>query len=136
MTSSDKGEVTLNSLVKFRKDGYYRIYVEDTDGNEAYIQFTVWDVSDGINDESEVDWFTVTQLDKVKKVYKEWNSMIAQMQRQYPALKNNTYWLRISDTFYDNMKDVINNKKSRNFDDYDDFKSAFDDWYKYTITNI
>ena len=62
--------------------------------------------------------------------------MVAQMQRQYPALKKDTYWARMSETFYDDMKDVINNKKSRNFDDYDDFKSAFDDWYKYTITNI
>jgi hypothetical protein len=41
MTSSDKGEVTLSSLVKFKKDGYYRIYVKDTDGNESYIQFNV-----------------------------------------------------------------------------------------------
>jgi hypothetical protein len=31
MTSSDRGNVTLNNLVKFRKDGYYRIYVKDTD---------------------------------------------------------------------------------------------------------
>ena len=36
MTSSDKGNVTLSNLVKFRKNGYYRIYVRDTDGNESY----------------------------------------------------------------------------------------------------
>jgi hypothetical protein len=41
MKSSDKGEVTLSNLVKFRKNGYYRIYVKDTDGNESYIQFNV-----------------------------------------------------------------------------------------------
>ncbi|MBQ5945663.1 hypothetical protein IJL65_04775 [bacterium] len=41
MKSSDDGEVTLKNLVKFRKNGYYRIYVEDTDGNESYIQFNV-----------------------------------------------------------------------------------------------
>lgn len=135
MTSSDRGNITLNSLVKFRKDWYYRIYVEDTDGNESYIQFSVWDVNDD-DDESDVDGYTSTQLDKVKKVYKEWNSMIAQMQRQYPSLKKDSYWLRISDNFYDDMKDVINNKKSRNFDDYDDFQKAFDEWYKYTMQNI
>ena len=41
MTSSDDGEVTLKNLVKFKKSGYYRIYVEDTDGNDAYVQINV-----------------------------------------------------------------------------------------------
>jgi hypothetical protein len=30
MKSSDDGEITLKDLIKFRKDGYYRIYVKDT----------------------------------------------------------------------------------------------------------
>jgi hypothetical protein len=54
MTSSDKGEVTLKNLVKFKKNGYYRIYVEDTSGNESYIQFSVGNVSDSGDDESNV----------------------------------------------------------------------------------
>jgi hypothetical protein len=41
MTSSDYGEATLKNLVKFKKSGYYRIYVEDTDGNESYVQINV-----------------------------------------------------------------------------------------------
>jgi hypothetical protein len=41
MTSSDDGEATLNNLIKFKKSGYYRIYVEDTDGNESYVQINV-----------------------------------------------------------------------------------------------
>ena len=134
MTSSDRGEVTLNSLVKFKKNWYYRIYVEDTDGNESYIQFNVWNTDD--DDESKVSWFSTTEFEKVKKVYKEWNTMIAQMQREYPVLKRNTSWTRLSENFYDDMKDVVNNKSSRDFDDYDDFKKAFDDWYKYTMENI
>jgi len=52
MTSSDDGEVNLKNLVKFRKNGYYRIYVEDTDGNESYIQFNVGDVDDDYDDDS------------------------------------------------------------------------------------
>jgi hypothetical protein len=134
MTSSDRGEVTLNSLVKFKKNWYYRIYVEDTDGNESYIQFNVGKTDD--DDESKVSWFSTTEFEKVKKVYKEWNTMIAQMQREYPVLKRNTSWTRLSENFYDDMKDVVNNKSSRDFDDYDDFKKSFDDWYKYTMENI
>ena len=58
------------------------------------------------------------------------------MQRRYPSLKRDTYWQKLSDNFYNDMKDVINNKKSRNFDDFEDFQDAFDDWYKYTMRNI
>ena len=135
MTSSDRGEITLNSLVKFRKNGYYRIYVEDTDGNESYIQFSVGTAGNN-DDESDVSGFSKAQLEKVKSTYKEWNSMIAQMQRENPSLKKDSYWIKLSDNFYDDLKDVINNKKSRDFDDYDDFQKAFDDWYKYTMQNI
>ena len=41
MTSSDDGEAVLKNLVKFKKSGYYRIYVEDTDDNESYVQINV-----------------------------------------------------------------------------------------------
>ena len=41
MTSSDYGEKTLSSLVKFKKAGTYRIYAEDEDGNEDYIDISV-----------------------------------------------------------------------------------------------
>ena len=137
MKSSDGGEITLKDLVKFRKDGYYRIYVKDTAWNENYIQFSVGDTDDDEDDdESNVNGFSNSELAKVKSVYKEWNSMVAQMQRKYPSLKKDTYRIKISDNFYNDMKDVINNKKSRNFDDYDDYIKAFNDWYKYTTQNI
>jgi hypothetical protein len=41
MVSSDNGKITIGDLVKFKKSGYYRVYVEDTNGNESYIQFNV-----------------------------------------------------------------------------------------------
>jgi hypothetical protein len=58
------------------------------------------------------------------------------MQRKYPKLKRDNYWIRLSNTFYDDMKDVINNERYRNFSDYDEFEDAFDDWYYYTMRNI
>ena len=135
MTSSDKGEVTLKSLVKFKKKWYYRIYVEDTDDNENYIQFSVG-VSDDDDDDDEVDWFSAKELSKVKDVYDEWNSMIAQMQAKYTHLKRDTYWIKLSNNFYDDMEDIIDNKKNRDLEDYDDFQEAFNDWYEYTMRNI
>ncbi|MBO7504694.1 hypothetical protein J6T66_00525 [bacterium] len=139
MKSSDDGEVTLSNLVKFRKNGYYRIYVEDTDGNESYIQFNVGDIDDDDDDYSsstKVSGFSSTELEKIKTVYKNWNSMVAEMQRKYPSLKKDKYWISLSNNLYDDLKDVINNKKVRDFDDYDDFMDAFNDWYDYTMRNI
>ena len=46
MRSSDDGEVTLKNLVKFKKKGYYRVYVKDTDGDQDYVDFSVWGSSD------------------------------------------------------------------------------------------
>ncbi len=136
MKSSDDGEITLKNLVKFKKNGYYRIYVEDTDGNESYIQFSVGNADDDDYVSSNVNGFSTKQLNIVKKVYKEWDNLIWQMQRKYPSLKRDTYWVKLSDNFYNDMKDVINNKKYRDFSDYDDFQDAFNDWYKYTMRNI
>jgi hypothetical protein len=34
------------------------------------------------------------------------------------------------------MKEVIDNKKSKNFSDYNDFERAFDEWYNYTMENV
>ena len=41
MTSSDDGKAVLKNLVKFKKSWYYRIYAEDIDGNESYVQINV-----------------------------------------------------------------------------------------------
>ena len=121
-------------MVKFKKNGYYRIYVKDTDWNESYIQFNVGGSSN--DNESSVSGFTTSELTKVKKVYKEWDDMVWQMQRKYPSLKKDSYWIKLSDNLYKDMEDAIYDRKYRDFKDYDDFQEAFDDWYKYTINNI
>ena len=137
MTSSDDGEVTLKNLVKFRKNGYYRIYVEDTDGNESYIQFNVGDVDDDDDDEeSSVSGFTVSELAKIKKVYREWDDLVWELKRKYPSLKKDSYWIKLSDNLYEDIEDVVYNRRYRDFKDYDDFRDAFDDWYNYTMRNI
>ena len=62
--------------------------------------------------------------------------MVAEMQRLYPRLKKDTYWIQISNNIYDDLKDVANNKKVRDFDDYQDFEKAFQEWYQYTMKNV
>jgi hypothetical protein len=57
MTSSDDGEAILKNLVKFKKSGYYRIYVEDVDGNESYVQISV-DTSSSSSTSDEIELST------------------------------------------------------------------------------
>ena len=135
MKSSDDGEKTLKSLVKFRKKWYYRIYVKDAYGNQSYIQFNVGNVDDDDDENEDIDGLTTSETNRIKKVYKEWDSMINQMKRYYPSLKKDTYWRMMSDGLHENIKALIDGKHG-NFDDYDDFEKAFDEWYKYTTTNI
>ena len=139
MTTSDDGEAVLKNLVKFKKKWYYRIYLKGDEWNSNYLEFSVWidsDEEDNEDDESNVSWFSDSELLKLKQTYKAWNSMIAQLKRKYPFLKKSISRNTLSNNFYDDMKDVVNNKKVRDFDDYDDFKKAFDDWYEYTMRNI
>ena len=133
MTSSDRWEVTLSNLVKFRKEGYYRISVLDTDWNENYIEFSVGDTDDSSS--SSVKWFTSKELSRVKSLYRSWDDTISQLKKEYPSLKRDSYWIELSEDLYDNMKDVVNNKSSREFRDYDDFENDFNKWYKYTYRN-
>ena len=133
MTSSDRGEVTLSNLVKFKKEWYYRVSVIDTDWNESYIEFDVGGVED--NSSSSVKWFTSKELSRVKALYREWNDTINQLKKDYPSLKRDSYWIELSDDFYNNMKDVVNNRSSREFRDYSDFESAFNKWFRYTYRN-
>ncbi|MBO7094721.1 hypothetical protein J6V86_00560 [bacterium] len=62
--------------------------------------------------------------------------MIAEMQRKYPSLKKDKFWISLSNNLYDDLQDVVDNKKVRDFENYDDFQDAFDDWYDYTMRNI
>ena len=137
MTSSDDGEKIISRLLKFKKKWYYRIYVEDIYGNESYSQFSVWVDDDGDSSaSSKVDGFSTNELSKVKDVHKRRNSMISQMKSQYINLRRDTYWIKLSNRFYNDMSDVINNKRARDMDDYEDFIEEFNDWYKYTMRNI
>jgi len=134
MKSSDDGEVTLKNLVKFRKSGYYRIYVTDTDWNESYIQFSVGDVDE--EGSSNVSWFSSSELKKVKNLYNQWNDLIEQLKKRYSFLKKDYFWRSMSEDFYDDMKDIINNKRPRDLSNYDEFKDAFNDRYDYTMDRI
>jgi hypothetical protein len=133
-TASDSGRHVFSNVIKFNKNGYYRLYVEDNTGESDYVQFNVGSSSNDDKDSS-VDGFTVKELGKITKIYKLRKSLIAQFEKESKSLRNSTYWHTLSDNLYQDMKDVINNKKNRDFDDRSDFRSAFLDWFEYTYQN-
>lgn len=161
MIKSDDGEIKLKNLIKFKKYGDYRIYVKDRFGKESYIQFSVENTkskshpySYGYNDydnynkishsnnrnkhnnNSSSNEFTSHELDKIREIHDNRDHTIAQLQRLYPNLKKDYYWITLSNNFANDMKDIVNDKRYKNLDDYDDFLDAYNDWYRYTMQNI
>ncbi len=53
-SSSDKWNITISKFIKFAKSGKYRIYAEDKDWNEEYVQITV-NASDEEKDKNSED---------------------------------------------------------------------------------
>ena len=103
------------------------------DSNDANLNgYTVFNLR---NQNSDVDGFTASQLDTVTKIYNARNRMISSLKSEYSRLRTINTWINMSDDFYENMKDVINNKTNREFDDYSDYLDAFRDRYEYTIDN-
>jgi hypothetical protein len=102
------------------------LYVEDDNRNSQYVEF---DVNGG---GSNVNGFTSTELRKITNVSNIWNSVIAELKRTSYSLRNDSYWQRLSDTFYTNMRDVVDNRSNRTFAYYSDFLSAFNERYRYT----
>jgi hypothetical protein len=132
-TSSDYGYHTFSSFIRFNRNGYYRLYVEDDNGNENYTTFNVGVSSS--NDSSSINGFTTSELRRITDISKLWNSVIAELKRTSTKLKNDTYRQRLSDSLYSDMRDVVNDKSNRAFRDRDDFMSSFNDWLRYSIRN-
>ena len=145
MTRSDEWEKDLYRFIKFNKNWYYRIYIEDTYENKNYVQIFVGEKNEEESDyyyvkntysDDIVWWFTSSQLEKVRNIYFSRDNTIGQLQKQYPNLKKDNYRIRLSNNLYNDMKDIINNHRFRNLDDYDDFLEAYNDRYRYTMQNI
>jgi hypothetical protein len=77
-------------------------------------------------------YFTDAELKKVRGVYDIWNNVISALEKDYPNLRNNSSWRSRSDTFYRNMRDVLNDSRSATFKNWSDFYNAFTDWFSYT----
>ena len=83
---------------------------------------------------SSVDGFNSSELATVQRLYDNWPDMIVELRDNYSRLDSSSTRKSRSDTFYNNMEDVISDRSSRTFDTYDEFWSAFLSWSSYTIS--
>lgn len=129
MTASDDGEKTIWNIFKFAQKWYYRIYAEDDDNeySQTYIEFSVWNP-----ESSPLEWFTQKEYETVVQIYNVWPSLLSNLKNKYPRLKTNSTWQTRSNTLKNNMKDVIDKKTNRTFQDYEDFYEALTSWLVYT----
>jgi hypothetical protein len=130
-TSYDYGQKIFYSLLKFNRSGYFQLVVRDNNGNEQSIQFNV----DTGSSESNVRGFTTTELRKITNVSRIWYDVVAELKRTSTKLRTDSYWQRLSDTLYTNMRDVVDNRSYRVFEYYSDFLRGFNEWYTYTARN-
>lgn len=101
------------------------------DANDADINgYALFDLR---NQDSDVNGFSVTELEALTKIYNTRNRMISNLKSDYPRLKTNNTWIDMSDELYDNMKDVVNDASNKQFSDYSEYLDAFKDRYQYTI---
>lgn len=58
MTRSDYGYATINNIIKFKRSGYYRLYITDDYGNETYVDINVDETNENWSSESDLSLST------------------------------------------------------------------------------
>lgn len=132
-SSSDRGEIRLRNFVKFRTEGEFRVIAElYAYGNQRTTQmFYVWS-SNTSSWYSRHD-FTDKELKKIRAVAEIWNEVIIALEKDYPRLRRDAQWRRLSDDFYSNMQAVLRNSSSSGFRDWKDFYTKFQERLSYTV---
>jgi hypothetical protein len=111
MRSSDKGNITIDNLLKFKKNGYYRIYVKDTDGNQSYIEFNV-----GVSSSSDNSDLKVSVSPSNPDTY-EWVKLTISTDRDYTG-KVKFSKLQYRSSSSSSWSNVSNMTSSTYFSDY------------------
>lgn len=100
---SDKGQVTLNNIMRCNKKGFYRLKITDHYNNNiiGYIYFTIVDARDFAY---YVHGFTTAQRQDIQEEYRTFMAQVNAWEAQYPRLSYNKRW----DTAWKNYYNVLN----------------------------
>jgi hypothetical protein len=60
--------------------------------------------------------------------------MITDLKAQYSKLRNSTTRKNRSDTFYDDMNDILDDANNKTYDTYDEYYAGFLSRYRYTLS--
>ena len=136
-SSSDRGEVRFNDLVRFRTEGEFRVIAEISSHRQnAYQTFYVNTSSSSSS--SNNYWnshlnFTDKELSKIRAVAKIWNELMIALEKDYLRLRNSTEWRRLSNNFYDSMQDILNTRSSAKYRNWKEFYAGFQEWLSFTV---
>jgi hypothetical protein len=137
-SSTWNGQHTFTDFIQFKKNYQYKVVIVDSNDSsiDGYTTFDVGSYNGNNNyyNYSSVNGFTTNELSTVQAMYNAWPTTIANLKAQSSKLRNNTTWKNRSDTFYDDMADIIHNVSNRTYDTYDEYYAAFLSWYSYTLS--
>ena len=134
---SDYGRKYLTNFIRFRNNGQYKVIFTDrsdssiTDSIELSVGGSYYDNTWRQNNNNYN--YTNAEYDKLRAVYNIWNGVIASLKREYPRLRNSSFWQSESDRFYNNMRAVINGERNPTFDSWNRFYQGFMDWFSLTL---
>lgn len=132
----DNGEKTFSDIVKFRTRGEFRIKVIDDHQSGIYGSK---EINIRSNNDSNYYYpnyyqgnFTDKELKKIRAVSEIWDNVISTLQKDYPRLRRDSHWKRVSDDFYRDMQGILKNSSSSSRN-WSEFYSAFQSWLSLTI---
>lgn len=127
----------MTNFIRFRNNGQYKVIFTDrsdssiTDSIELSVGGIYYDNTWRQNNNNYN--YTNAEYDKLRAVYNIWNGVIASLKRDYPRLRNSSFWQLESDRFYNNMRAVINGERNPTFDSWNRFYQGFMDWFSLTL---
>ena len=134
---SDYGRKYLTNFIRFRNNGQYKVIFTDrsdssiTDSIELSVGGSYYDNTWRQNNNNYN--YTNAEYDKLRAVYNIWQGVISTLKRDYPRLRNSSFWQLESDRFYNNMRAVINGERNPAFDSWNRFYQGFMDWFSLTL---
>ena len=132
--SSDNGKWEEENFIKFAEEWQYRITFMDKNSNTSEKVVTVWKTSSD-DSKSSVDGFTKKEYNNVVAISAIWDTVVSDVKRASSTLRYDNYWLSWANQIKDNLKDVINDKSKREYDDFDELRKDILNWITYAQRN-
>ena len=129
------------TYITFNGNYDYRITVTDSNSNISTQKIVYVNRSSYNNDYNNnyyywsTYWYTSDQVSTIQTLYNLWNGNISTLRSSSYNLRNDTYRQNMSDNLRSEMGKILNNDNARLYTSYNQFQSAFANWYSYTTSH-